>query len=559
MPLYKFIVNTASNPNTAIPILIDDVLYSAAVRSSTIYTGEFRNSADAALEDLDTQYDFANIRANSLIKRPINYASGHSALFTSTFPNATTLNNASSEQYLDSNLYFNSVENGITTQRSYLLLSNSIYDIPIYEADAWPYRALVNMWLAPSAVINNPDSLTSYNLYSIMFGLFGFSLTELRAQITTANRSTYTSTEIKRIKSAIDYIKIDYDPTQDPYTDIIPESTTGGGNGTGDFTDETIGEPSLPSVSALNSGFISAYVPSTAQLNALASYMWTSDFADNLKKVFGDNPMNTILGLSSVPLQAPTGGTNNVVLGNIDTGVAMPRLSNQYKKVSCGSITLAPKYNAFLDYEPYTSIDLYLPYIGMVQLSTNDCMGKSISVTYTVDILTGACVANVACGGSIMYTFNGACATQMPVTNNDYSNVFKSAIDAATSIVGAVAGGVAGAMTGNVAGAATAIVDGVAGAANAAMNAHPTVNRSGGLAGSAGLMAVQRPFIVWTCPKMVAANGQNGYIGYPIFATYTLGNLSGYTEVENINLGIAGATNEELAEIKTLLKNGVIL
>lgn len=344
----------------------------------------------------------------------------------------------------------------------------------------------------------------------------------------------------------------------DPYNRIVGVSTTGGGNGSGDFTGQTIGEPSLPQISALNSGFISAYAPSVANLNQLAAYMWTSDFADNLKKVFGDNPMNTILGLSCVPVQPPLGGGSTVILGNIDTGISMPTIGAQYTKVNCGSIAIEPKYGAFLDYEPYTSIDLFLPYIGMVQLSTNDVMGKSLGVVYTVDVLSGACVANVSCGGSIMYTFEGACATQFPVTNNDYSNVFKAAVDAASSIVGAVGGAVASGMTGNVAGAVTSIVDGAAGAATAAMNAHPTVNRSGSLSGSAGLMGIQHPFIVWTTPNMVASNGQNNFIGYPNFITTTLSGCAGYTEVENINLGIAGATSEEVAEIKTLLKNGVI-
>jgi len=382
---------------------------------------------------------------------------------------------------------------------------------------------------------------------------------KFEAYVTIGNNRRTPTTASKNLLNNI-AISIPEPPvsSEDPYTAIVGGSTTGGGGGSGDFTGQTIGEPSLPTVTALNSGFISAYAPSVSNLNQLASYMWTSDFSDNLKKVFGDNPMNTILGLSCVPVQPPLGGGSTVILGNIDTGISMPTIGAQYTKVNCGSIAIEPKYGAFLDYEPYTSIDLFLPYIGMVQLSTNDVMGKSLGVVYTVDVLSGACVANVSCGGSIMYTFEGACATQFPVTNNDYSNVFKAAVDAASSIVGAVGGAVASGMTGNIAGAVTSIVDGAAGAATAAMNAHPTVNRSGSLSGSAGLMGIQHPFIVWTTPNMVASNRQNSFIGYPNFITTTLSGCAGYTEVENINLGIAGATSEEIAEIKTLLKNGVI-
>lgn len=426
-----------------------------------------------------------------------------------------------------------------------------------------PLNTFIGYFLVlPSSIIRN--NLFDFRSFSGPVGVLSFSISFNNGTFSIASyginyqRFSLSTTELNQYWAWNNITAEPYTQQSDPYVSIVGGSTTGGGGGSGDFTGQTIGEPSLPLISALNSGFISAYAPSVSNLNQLASYMWTSDFADNLKKVFGDNPMNTILGLSSVPVQPPLGGGSTVILGNIDTGISMPTIGAQYTKVNCGSIAIEPKYGAFLDYEPYTSIDLFLPYIGMVQLSTNDVMGKSLGVVYTVDVLSGACVANVSCGGSIMYTFEGACATQFPVTNNDYSNVFKAAVDAASSIVGAVGGAVASGMTGNVAGAVTSIVDGAAGAATAAMNAHPTVNRSGSLSGSAGLMGIQHPFIVWTTPNMVASNRQNSFIGYPNFITTTLSGCAGYTEVENINLGIAGATSEEIAEIKALLKNGVI-
>lgn len=340
--------------------------------------------------------------------------------------------------------------------------------------------------------------------------------------------------------------------TDDPYLNILGDpSTTGGGHGTGDFSTDIIAESDAPSVSAIDSGFISAYSPSIAQLNALASYMWTSNFQTNLAKLFGDNAMGTIIGLGVIPVTPPIGGSRNVVLGNVDTGIAMPTVTGQYVKVDCGSVTLLPKYDAFLDYEPYTGVDLFLPYIGTVQLSVNDVMGKTIRVVYIVDVISGACVAEVLCNGSVYYTFNGCCLTQLPVTNNDYSNVFHSAIQAAISLSGAIAGAFGGSVG--------SVVSGVAGVADAAINAHPVVNRSGSVAGSCGAMGVQTPYLIMSVPKMVDANAQNAYIGYPNFTTVYLSSISGYTEVENINVAGLHATQEEQDEIKRLLKEGVIL
>lgn len=340
--------------------------------------------------------------------------------------------------------------------------------------------------------------------------------------------------------------------TNDPYVGLLDDtpSTTGGGHGTGDFSTDTIAESDAPTITAIDSGFISVYSPSLAQLNALAGYMWTSSFETNLKKLFGDNAMGTIIGLGVVPVTPPIGGSRNVVLGNVDTGVPMPVVTGQYVKVDCGSITLLPKYDAFLDYEPYTGIDLFLPYIGTVQLSVNDVMGKTIRVVYIVDVISGACVAEVLCNGSVYYTFNGCCLTQFPVTNNDYSNVFHSAIQAAISLSSAIAGAFGGSVG--------SVVSGVAGAANSAINAHPVVNRSGSVAGSCGAMGVQVPYLIMSVPKMVDANAQNAYIGYPNFTTVYLSSVSGYTEVENINITGLHATQQEQDEIKKFLKEGVI-
>lgn len=409
-------------------------------------------------------------------------------------------------------------------------------------------------------LFNNLTSVPRRITISIYGGSSG-----TRVEITIYGAENLIGTNLTTVKNGLSWFngfELDEhsESSDDPYTTVTGDtSTTGGGNGTGDFVGDTISESSIPTVTALNSGFITAYSPTVAQLNALATYMWTSDFATNLKKLFGDTPISTIIGLGAVPVSPSVGSSQHVILGNIDTEISMPVITNQYVKFDCGSIQISPKYGAFLDYEPYTSIDLYLPYIGMVQLSTNDVMGKSLSVKYIIDVISGACVAEVLCGGSVYYTFEGCCLSQFPISQNDYSNVFHAAVQAATSLTGGIAGAVAGGFTGNVAGAVNSAVQGIGGAAQAAMNAHPVVNRSGGLAGAGGMLTIQKPFIVMSTPKMVTSNAQNSFIGYPIFATYRLSDLSGYTEIENINVSGLYATQTEQDEIKMLLKNGVIL
>ena len=50
----------------------------------------------------------------------------------------------------------------------------------------------------------------------------------------------------------------------------------------------------------------------------------------------------------------------------------------------------------------------------------------------------------------------------------------------------------------------------------------------------------------------------NEFIGYPSLITVQLTELKGYTEVQSIHLENIPATQEELAEIESLLEGGVI-
>ena len=54
-----------------------------------------------------------------------------------------------------------------------------------------------------------------------------------------------------------------------------------------------------------------------------------------------------------------------------------------------------PTHGAFLDYDPYTTISLYIPFIGIVPLQTNMVMGRQIRLYSAVDIYAGTLHYNV--------------------------------------------------------------------------------------------------------------------------------------------------------------------
>ena len=324
------------------------------------------------------------------------------------------------------------------------------------------------------------------------------------------------------------------------------ESEIGGGTGSFDATSDAIDFPSPPTLSAVTAGFITLFTPTISQLNSLASYMWSSAFdLDTFKKLFAD-PMDAIIGLSIIPVSVPISGSASVKIGFIDTGISMSLASSQYATIDCGTLTPAEYWGSALDYSPYTKFSIHLPYIGTRELNTDDIMGKTLQVVYNIDILSGACTAMIKCGSSVLYEFSGACATSIPLTGQNWTQLITSCIQLAGA-------GIAVAATG---GSAAGLLPSTA---NAVMAMKPNIQRTGVVSGSAGMLGIQQPYLIWELPRQSLAGDYNKFVGYPSNITALLSTLTGYTQIESVHLENIPATQSELAEIETLLKEGVII
>ena len=336
------------------------------------------------------------------------------------------------------------------------------------------------------------------------------------------------------------------DVPSDPY---FPGGSTEPGGGTGSFDDkgELIGIPGLPTLSAVSAGFITLFNPTIPQLKNLASYMW-SDLFDvaGWKKIFAD-PMDAILGLSIVPVAVPSPDTQEVKVGNISTGVQMSVAESQYVEVDCGTLNVEEFWGSYLDYAPYTKAEIYLPYCGIHPISVDDIMGKTVRVVYHVDILSGACCAFVECGGTVLYSFVGQCSSSIPITGDNWTNVINGAISVAGAIGTMISSG----------GASAPMAIGQI-ASTAVNTMKPSIEKSGSMGGTGGMLGVQKPYLILSRPRQALPSKQNTFSGYPSFITEKLGDLSGYTEIDSIHLENVPATEPELSEIESLLKGGVI-
>lgn len=344
--------------------------------------------------------------------------------------------------------------------------------------------------------------------------------------------------------------------SDNPYA--YQEATFGGGNGSmlsfnPDGVDPAL-VPSLPTLSASNIGFMSVYNPSASNLRALSQFLWSSAFdIDSFKKLFSD-PMQCIIGLGVVPVRPTIGGSKNVTFGDIDSGISMSYISSEYVEKDMGSVSIDLLYGSFMDYNN-TSIQIYLPYIGFRQLQPDDIIGGSIGVVYHINVIDGGCTAYIRHSSrGVLYQYSGSCIANIPLSAINYSGAIQNAVSAALNGVGVIAGIATGAAPVSVMGAAGLVSN----AANLALNSKGQVQRSGNVSGSSGLMGIQRPYIIIERARISVPHDMNKFVGNTTNVTMSLNDCSGFTIIDNIRMQDFSCTNDEKAELESILHKGVI-
>ena len=285
-----------------------------------------------------------------------------------------------------------------------------------------------------------------------------------------------------------------------------------------------------------------AYWDRPSMLSALNAKLWSTDLLDTLARIWSD-PMNAIISTHFLPISVTPGAGTDIYLGSYNTGVTAQRMANPLQTINMGSVTIPDPFKNPLDYPPYTSLRIYLPYIGYRQLDMNECAGKTLSLLYNIDLLTGACVALISSGNIILYTFSGAMAYQVPLTALDAGGLISSVVNAGLALY-----------TGG-----ASITPAVVGATlrGATSNVFNT-DKTGSIAGQNGYLGPQQPFVVYEYHESAMPNQYGTLMGKPAYANVNVGNCKGYSRFKNIKLQ-APATQLEKSEIIGLLEGGVFI
>ena len=276
------------------------------------------------------------------------------------------------------------------------------------------------------------------------------------------------------------------------------------------------------------------------RLVQLGQFLWGSSIFDEFSLI-NNNPIENIISCKAIPY-AISGTTQEITLGNVKTGVNGEKISQNFSKQTIGSVAIAEHYHNFLDYAPYTNVIIYLPYIGFKELDASLVMGKTIRIEYTLDVITGGCLAQIYVGKIRLYEFTGNIGVDISITASNRAQVESAYINAGVGVVSS-------AMSGNVTGAVNSII----GAATSQYHYSGTGNPSPSCVASTNRTC----YIVIDRPQYQPLKAFNHTRGRMCCLSKTIGSLKGYTVCDgNIDISGISATDEEKEEIVNILSTG---
>lgn len=309
------------------------------------------------------------------------------------------------------------------------------------------------------------------------------------------------------------------------------------------YNDEKDKDDADSDTTVLSSGIgvlTSTFHMTKERLKQLGQFLWGSSVFDEFSLI-NNNPIENIISCKAIPYNI-SGTTQEITLGNVKTGVNGEKISQNFSKQTIGTVTIAEHYNNFLDYAPYTNVIIYLPYIGFKELDASLVMGKTLKIEYTLDVITGGCLAQIYVGNIRLYEFTGSIGVDISITASNRAQVESAYISAGVGVVSS-------AMSGNVTGAVNSIIGG----ATSQYHYSGTGNPSPSCVASTNRTC----YVVIDRPQYQSLNAFNHTRGRMCCLSKTIGSLNGYTVCDgNIDISGISATDEEKEEIVNILSSG---
>lgn len=347
------------------------------------------------------------------------------------------------------------------------------------------------------------------------------------------------------------------EPTpEEPFTPSTPEEYPT--DPTHDDTSDTINIPGNPTTGVSTTGMIHVYKITTNDLDNLGEILFPdmglpTDIVDAVTKLYNvianSNLINFVVDCHMIPVSPQIGSNANIKVGPKTTNISVPKVTSDYIDATCGSLNIAEWFQGYQDYS-LTKARLYLPFIGFVDVKPEFWQSGTISVDYKFNIIDGSFMCYIRSvssksnlNGSVIAQYGGNACMHFPITGVNYANMVSGVLGAATQV-----------LTGQ--GSASSIAGGAMSALNTVIQ-KGEVQQSNGYNSTSALLGVREAYLMIERPVPAFPAYYGHDKGYPANITTALTNVTGFTIIEDIDLSGIPLTQEELEELRGLLKEGV--
>lgn len=259
---------------------------------------------------------------------------------------------------------------------------------------------------------------------------------------------------------------------------------------------------------------------------------------------------------------------SNVTAAGYSSEIISREITDGYNaRVNIGELAVTPYYGSFLDFAPYTAINIYLPYIGYRQLNTAIVMGKTIGVDYAFDMAQGACTAYIYFydenGHKNIFTmFSGQMGIPIKITGTDDTNVEQAqnnAIFSVAKFIGAAGLALATPATGGLSlMGAVALGTSAIGDTITAENTEAQIVDMGTAGEESALTAPQGVYLFIERPRTSTATDFVNFRGWATNYSATVSEFTGFLSCSSIKNTVP-CTDTEKAMINDLLTRGIYI
>lgn len=307
--------------------------------------------------------------------------------------------------------------------------------------------------------------------------------------------------------------------------------------------------------------------------------------------------------------------TKKLQIGTYSTDIDVYDIDYASDIYEMGELLIEPHFNNFADYDGYSKMEVWLPFLGTVDISLNDVLGKYLKFRLGVDYTSGQgtwyiCVGDTPTNATsvfvnvsgvddrILSTHTCQIAMEIPIGTTNTANVYRNLIMGAVKGVSTALSSYAISRLGASGGKAITkevktrlnqktgnklITDRTQEtkydssnyqygksiescfdyATDSLNNMHISASTDRSNNPASMFNACNSIKVIRYYPKLITTDENYGRLyGYPLGQTKVLSTLSGYTEISNIHIegeGFKSATQKEILMLKEALSDGIIL